>query len=274
MEENKMKFGIFGAKTKAPKVPKPAGKKPFSSRTVIGAVCILLALLITFGVAPLVNRYTERKVDIVRLKTDVPRGQMITAEQIEIVSVGAYHLPDHVIKDGKAVVGKYAATDLYAGDYLFDSKLSDESRRAEDVLLSLDGTKVAVSVSIADFAAGLSDKLENGDIVSAIIYDQENNRSFIPAALRYVQIITATTSDGIDKDKDTDGGQAATVTVLVTPEQAELLAFYHSTTTIHFLLVYRGDSAKAAEFIRVQDEYLKANPIDCSKTEPEDTVNG
>ena len=62
--------------------------------------------------------------------------------------------------------------------------------------------------------------------------------------------------------------------MLVTPEQAELLAFYHSTTTIHFSLVYRGESAKAAEFIRVQDEYLKANPIDCSNTEPEDTVNG
>ena len=40
--------------------------KPFSSRTVIGIVCIVLAFAITFGVAPLVNRFTDRKVDIVK----------------------------------------------------------------------------------------------------------------------------------------------------------------------------------------------------------------
>ena len=93
--------------------------KPFSSRTVIGIVCIVLAFTITFGVAPLVNRFTDRKVDIVRLKSDVGRGQIITANDIEIVNVGAHNLPSSVIKDSNTVVGKYAATDLYAGAYKF-----------------------------------------------------------------------------------------------------------------------------------------------------------
>ncbi len=174
-----MSFGNFGSKPmKTPKAPKAPGKKPFSSRTVIGVVCIVLALLITFGVAPLVNRFTDQKVDIVRLKADVPRGQIITADHLEVVNVGSYNLPNNVIKDGKAVVGKYAATDLYAGDYLFDSKLTLDNKSADDVLLGLDGKKVAISVNISDFAAGLSDKLENGDIVSVIIYDKENNISY------------------------------------------------------------------------------------------------
>ena len=104
-----MSFGNFGSKPmnaqRAPKAPKAPGKKPFSSRTVIGVVCIVLALLITFGVAPLVNRFTDQKVDIVRLKADVQRGQIITADHLEIVNVGSYNLPNNVIKDGKAVVG-------------------------------------------------------------------------------------------------------------------------------------------------------------------------
>ena len=128
-----MSFGNFGSKPmKTPKAPKAPGKKPFSSRTVIGVVCIVLALLITFGVAPLVNRFTDQKVDIVRLKADVQRGQIITADHLEIVNVGSYNLPNNVIKDGKAVVGKYAATDLYAGDYLFTSKLSADNKSADD----------------------------------------------------------------------------------------------------------------------------------------------
>ena len=248
--------------------------KPFSSRTVIGVVCIVLALLITFGVAPLVNRFTDQKVDIVRLKADVQRGQIITADHLEVVNVGSYNLPNNVIKDGKAVVGKYAATDLYAGDYLFDSKLTLDNKSADDVLLGLDGKKVAISVNISDFAAGLSDKLENGDIVSVIIYDKENNISYTPAAFQYVKVITTTTNDGIDKDEIVVGGKAATVTLLVTPEQAELLANYNSTTNVHFSLVYRGDAEKADAYIKVQDDYLAANPIVNEPATEEDANNG
>ena len=264
-----MSFGNFGSKPmKAP------GKKPFSSRTVIGVVCIVLALLITFGVAPLVNRFTDQKVDIVRIKADVQRGQIITADHLEIVNVGSYNLPNHIIKDKNAVVGKYAATDLYAGDYLFDSKLSLNNKNAEDVLLGLDGKKLAISVNISNFAAGLSDKLENGDIVSVIIYDKENDISYIPAAFQYVKVITTTTNDGIDKDEITEGGKAATVTVLVTPEQAELLANYNSTTNVHFSLVYRGDAEKADAYIKVQDDYLAAHPIVNEPANKEDKSNG
>ena len=255
-----MSFGNRGQKVqKAPKVP---GKKLFSSRTVIGVICILLALFITFGVAPLVNRFTDQKVDIVRLKSDVQRGQIITLDHLETVKVGAYNLPNSVIKDKREVVGKYAATDLYTGDYLFEGKLSTHNRSADDVLLGLGEEKVAISVNVANFAAGLSDKLENGDVVSVILYDKENNASYIPSAFQYVQVITTTTGDGIDKDEGVEGGKSVTVTVLVTPAQAELLAYYNAVTTIHFALVYRGDADTANAYIKVQDEYLKKYPID------------
>ena len=270
-----MSFGNYSSKPmKTPKAPKAPGKKPFSSRTVIGVVCIVLALLITFGVAPLVNRFTDQKVDIVRLKADVHRGQIITADHLEIVKVGSYNLPNNVIKDRKEVVGKYAATDLYTGDYIFASKISADSRSADDVLLGLSGEKVVVSVSVANFAAGLSDKLENGDIVSVIIYDKDQYTSYIPAELKYVRVITTTTNDGIDKDELVEGGKSATVTLLVTPEQAELLAHYDSVTTIHFSLVYRGDADKADAYIKVQDDYLKNNPINNTPKETEEENDG
>ncbi len=257
----------FGNKMKMPKAPKPpkapkaAGRNPFSSRTVIGVICIVLALGITFGVSPLINRFTDRKTDIVRLKSNVPRGQVITVTDIEIAKVGAYNLPSGVITDGKSVIGKYAATDLYAGDYLFPEKLSDDNKSANDVLLGLDGKKVAVSVSIGSFAQGLSGKLENGDIVSAIIYDKDRYSSYVPAELKYIKVITTTTNEGVDKDQKDAGSKAATVTLLVTPGQAELLAQYNSVTSLHFALVYRGDKDKADAFIKAQDDYLAAHPI-------------
>ena len=59
----------------------------------------------------------------------------------------------------------------------------------------------------------------------------------------------------MDKDENFDGGQPASITLLVTPEQAELLASYDK---MHFALVFRGDAATADEYVRVQDDYLES----------------
>ena len=140
---------------------------------------LCIALVVTFGVSPLVNRISDQKTDIVRVKNTIERGQQITANDLEIVRVGSYNLPDGVIKDGKSVVGKYATATLFAGDYLFSEKITGESNSAADILAALDGKKVAISVSIGSYADGLSGKLENGDIISIIIYNKEEYRSYI-----------------------------------------------------------------------------------------------
>lgn len=45
-----MSFGNFGSKPmKTPKAPKAPGKKPFSSRTVIGVICIVRLKVIAYG---------------------------------------------------------------------------------------------------------------------------------------------------------------------------------------------------------------------------------
>lgn len=225
------------------------------NRTVIGIICIVLALAITFGVAPLINKFTDQKVDVIRVKQNVKQGQAISADDIELARVGAYNLPSGVIKDGYAVLGKYATTDLYAGDFIFASKLTTENKSADSVLSSLTGEKVAISVPVSSFANGLSGKLKNGDIVSVIINNPETRTSFIPAELKYIRVITTTTSGGVDKDENFDGGQPASITLLVTPEQAEFLASYDK---MHFALVFRGDAATADEYVRVQDEYLES----------------
>ena len=57
-----------------------------------------------------------------------------------------------------------------------------------------------------------------------------------------------------EADENIDDGKAITVTLLVTPEQAEPLSQYESVTSMHFVLVYRGDKATADEYIKVQDD--------------------
>ncbi len=50
-------------------------KNIFRSRTVIGAVCILLAVLVCFGITPLFNEGLKAQTEAVRVKAEViPQG--------------------------------------------------------------------------------------------------------------------------------------------------------------------------------------------------------
>ena len=241
--------------------------KIFRNRTVIGVLCILLALIICFGVTPLFSRSASEKTEIVRVTMDIKEGDEITAEMVQTVEVGAYNLPQNLMTDKKEVVGKYATADLAAGDYILSSKLSAVPAAENAYLYNLDGTKQAISVSIKSFATGLSGKLESGDIVTVIVADyQGKGETAIPPELQYVEVISVTASSGYDANTGEvvdEKELPSTVTLLVTTEQAKVLAELEQDSELHLALVYRGTPENAAKFIAAQDaliEELYAEP--------------
>ena len=165
------------------------------------------------------------------------------------------------------------------------TKLSDTPQLKNEYLTGLDGTNRAMSITIKSFAAGLSGKLERGDIVSLIANDVGDLReTIIPIELQYVEVIATTLSDGTDSDlqeEDKETGLASTITVLVTPEQARLLAKLEQDGTVHAALVYRGDSQNAQKFLEEQKKVLEElmfekeeeeNIEDVEKEETEDKL--
>ena len=241
--------------------------KIFRNRTVIGVLCILLALIICFGVTPLFSRSASEKTDIVRVTKDIKEGDEITAEMVQTVEVGAYNLPQNLMTDKKEVVGKYATADLAAGDYILSSKLSAVPAAENAYLYNLDGKKQAISVTIKSFATGLSGKLESGDIVTVIVADyQGKGETAIPPELQYVEVISVTASSGYDANTGEvvdEKELPSTVTLLVTTEQAKVLAELEQDSELHLALVYRGTPENAAKFIAAQDtliEELYAEP--------------
>ena len=241
--------------------------KIFRNRTVIGVLCILLALIICFGVTPLFSRSASEKTEIVRVTKDIKEGDEITAEMVQTVEVGAYNLPQNLMTDKKEVVGKYATADLAAGDYILSSKLSAVPAAENAYLYNLDGKKQAISVTIKSFATGLSGKLESGDIVTVIVADyQGKGETAIPPELQYVEVISVTASSGYDANTGEvvdEKELPSTVTLLVTTEQAKVLAELEQVAKLHLALVYRGTADGARQFIEAQDaliEELYAEP--------------
>ncbi len=235
------------------------------NRTVLGVICIALSLLICFAITPLFNASRKSTVKIVRVKNDLKIGQEISSKDIEIVEVGAYNLPSEILKESEDVVGKYAASEMIKGDYVLPEKVSDTPASENAYLYNLTGEKRAISITIPSFAGGLSGKLISGDIVSVIAVDyKEKGETVVPEELQYVEVIAVTDKKGNDDETVTvkpDGEEETelpeTVTLLVTPEQANILAELEAEGEIHVALVYRGTAEKAQKFIDAQEKFLK-----------------
>ena len=238
--------------------------KLLKNRTVLGVVCIVLSLIICFAITPLFNAAKENTTEIVRMKKDVKIGQEITEKDIEIVEVGAYNLPADVLKKSEDVVGKYVSSELLAGEYVLPEKISDTPASENAYLYNLTGEKRAISVTIPSFAGGLSGKLISGDIVSVIAVDyRESGETVVPDELQYVEVIAVTDKEGYDEDEvvvTADGEEEPdlpeTVTLLVTPAQANILAELEADGEIHLSLVYRGTADNAQKFISAQEKLL------------------
>lgn len=250
-------------------------KNLLKNRIVVGLICIITALTICFGLTPMFNDALKSKVEIVRVTAEIKKGDEITPKMVSTVEVGGYNLPSNVVYKAEDVVGRYANTDLYKGDYVLDSKLSDTPMLKNEYLTKLNGENRAISVTIKSFAAGLSGKLEKGDIVSLIASDVgEQRKTLIPTELQYVEIIATTASTGADNNvqEETQNGEdselASTITVLATPEQARLLAELEQSGKLHAALVYRGGSENAQKFLDEQSKVLgELYPIQTTESE-------
>lgn len=244
------------------------------NRTAIGIVCIILAVAITFGISPLVNKMTEGKTQVVVFSKDIAKGAKITEDNLSVIEMSKSGIPEKAIKDKKEIVGKYANSNLYKGDIATSVKFSDNANSSDNVLSSLGKDKVAMSITVASFAGGLSGKLQNGDIVSIYVTEKDKDTT-VPAELKYVKVITTTTSGGVDENEvqpNEDGtfDLPATVTVLVSVKQAVELANYEKNASIHIALVYRGDEKTANKYIAAQDKYLKEHQNDKQQEEKKD----
>lgn len=69
---------------------KSIGSHALGNRTVIGIICIVAALAICFGIAPVVNKLRDGKTAVVRVVRTVEKGSPITDADIEIADVGSY----------------------------------------------------------------------------------------------------------------------------------------------------------------------------------------
>ena len=256
-----------------------------NSRFLYGILSILLAAIIAFIAIPTVTRKTNSKVEIVRITTALDRGDPITAKDVELAEVGGFNLPDNVATKLEDVIGTYAASSLYPGDYILSGKVSSTPLSSDLTSPLCPDGMVAISITVQSLAAGLSDKLQSGDIIRLYHYNDLSGTlnvvQDIPE-LKFVKVLSVSDSKGLDIDytkqpeEDEERLQTATLTVQATPEQAILLTQYENEGMLHVALISRGNEALAKELLNQQAEILtqlyENEDADAELNVPEETT--
>lgn len=230
-----------------------------NNRFIFGILSIVLAALIAFIALPTISKQTSGKTEIVRIVQPVLKGVVITDKDIETVEVGGYNLPQNIARTPEDVIGKYAAADLMAGDYVLSTKISMTPISSDIALNSIPSGKVAISLTVKTLASGLSDKLQPGDVIR--IYHFMDEAKDIPE-LQFVKVLSVTDSKGVNVDnakeptEDEQKQQSATITVLASPEQAKLITGLENDGVAHVALISRGSENLADELLKAQETVL------------------
>jgi len=238
--------------------------KLLKNRFLIAAACLLMAAAVAFVMLPQFYADRDATVTVYRAAAYIPRGTLIESRHITSIDVGAFNLPEHIITDPEAIIGRYALTDIPQDDSFLPEKIGD-FLFSETLDTLMEQEQKLVTVTLPSNAAGLSGHLEAGDVVSVVCYiaayeryvtDEETGfdvRESIPAEtiifpeLRSITVfgIENARTEDIQELKTAEGTSVdtvpKTVTLIVSEEQALKLVEAEYTGKIH--LVFEGREA-------------------------------
>ena len=238
--------------------------KILKNRLFIGCLCIIAAFAVGFIGIPKLMDTLNNKVTVVVAKSNITKGSELTANDFSMIQMSLGDIPYRAedyytsfdfIKDKTY----YASIDMMGSDIITSAKIS-ASKPYEDIRLrELSANEYAVSVSVGGLAESIAAKVQCGDIVSLMLYDED--RAFIDSGLMYMEVINVVNSDAADinsGEKSVKGIPSA-VTFRANLRQALLLTQYQNSCTIHLALVCRGDDEKAQTLLGQQVRYFADN---------------
>ena len=232
------------------------------NRTFLGIFCIAVAIVLVFAVSPLFNRVFDGKTQVVVMRTPALQGQIITPEMLSVVEMGSYNLPENAITDPSRIIGNYAVSDLFAGSFVFPNMLTDRINTSDSMLRNLDEHEIAMSVTINNFASGFSGKLITGDIIRIVMVDADKE-AHIFEELQYVEVLTTTSSNGVDNIQrapatNADGvvDMPVTITVILQDNLQALRLAECEHISLHAIFVSRNVETRG-EYVARQMEIIE-----------------
>ena len=230
--------------------------KLFRNKLFIGAMCLLMAGALAFGLLPRLYGAQSGTTEIVKLRQTVEYGTVITEDMLTVAEIGSYGLPDTVVTDKSDIVGLVAGDTIYAGEYLWRDRFISTEDYENAISKSgyglSDGTYL-LTIALPSESSGLAGILRAGDTVDVYGYTDESGSAVASVALTAVSVYKVLNSKLVSLD-DSDAELTANpdadpadydlapayVVFTVNEQQAKVLIGLEKDESLHLTLRETG----------------------------------
>lgn len=205
---------------------------------------------------------TSSLVQVIVAGQDIPFGQTIQPQMLQVLSWPREALPPGAISDLATVVPdpgmplRRATREIAQGELILASKISDFGEKVTIVQSLAENTRaMAIKVEAETSVGGF---VTPGDMVDIVLTQGRDKDLRAVTILQNIRIV------GVDQDADQQKDQpeiAKTVTVEVTPEQSQTLALAQQAGTLSLSLRSLDNAEdKPLEAIRLSDVLRERSP--------------
>ena len=204
---------------------------------VVAALCsVLVYRLVGMRIAAAKPQPATR---IVAAAADIKIGQVLSAADLTTVQMEGT-VPKTAILDAKNAIGRGVIQPIFAGEPILDNRLAPVGSGGGLAATIKDGYRaIAVRVDqVVGVAGFVTPGMRVDVLVSAVPPNAQNssgnNNTQVRTVLQNIEVLSA----GTDIQKDAEGKpqQVQVVNLLVTPEQAQVLALASNETRIQLVL--------------------------------------
>jgi len=214
-----------------------ANKKPLLIAIIFGIIAVVLVYAYMRSIE---KEYAQKETE---LGTVVIAGRTIQVR--EVIKEGMVteserpveYIPNNAYTELDEVLGKVSTQTIIEGGPLFPDQFM-EVDEIGDLALHLNANERAVTIGVTEIVA-VGGNVKTGDHVDILATFKDNDEVGAPTTitiLRDVRVAAVGTDIGTDIDESGGSGISKTITLAVTPDEAEILALVSENGSIRLSL--------------------------------------
>jgi len=173
--------------------------------------------------------------NVVVAKNTIPQHTRITEEMLAVESIPAEAVHPEAIKNKDEAVGGISRSDIIKGEQLLVSRVATEDRRAS-LSYRVPEKLRAISIPVNE-VTGISGYVSPGDRVDVLVTYSDDEINDVTTTYTVVQNALVMATGEATRERDNEERQlVSSVTLAVTPGQAEVLAYAYLKGSFHFTL--------------------------------------
>jgi len=222
---------------------------------IIGALAVWLA-------ARWVGQQTnENTVKVVVTTTSIDAGSPIQPSMLVMANWPKNGVPAGAFTDVKKPVGRVSNTPLYPGEPVLEVKLAPEGTSG-GLSAAISPNKRAISLQVNEIV-GVAGYIRPGSLVDVMVNSREGN--FKPVSKIILEKILVLAAAQEDKRDQTKPKVVGTVTLEVTPEQAEKIDLARNIGTLSLVLRNPLDASASATTGAYREDVFRGGQVQANE---------